>query len=114
MKPTRRIKATVGETIRDRQRVPAPAIDNPEVVDNPEVDFLADATILDIEFDRPLRERKAGTTPKGVKFGAPSPSGSVVFADSQGRLYERLVSLDKVHPEKREMTSRLWIPPKPK
>jgi hypothetical protein len=114
VKPTRRIKATVGETIRDRQRVPAPAIDNPEVVDNPEVDFVADATIVDIDFDRAFRERKAGTTPKGVKFGQPSPSCSVVFVDSQGRLHERLVSLDKVHPEKREMTSRVWIPAKPK
>lgn len=113
VKPTRRIKATVGETIRDRQRTPAPAIDDPEVVDYPEVDFLADATIVDIDFDRALRERKAGTTPKGVKFGAPSPSGSVVFVDSQGRLHERLVSLDKVHPEKREMELRKYNP-KPK
>jgi len=114
VKPARRIKATVGETIRDRQRTFAPAIDNPEVVDNPEVDFLADATIVDIDFDRAFRERKAGTTPKGVKFGTPSPSCSVVFVDSQGRLHERLVSLDKGHPEKREMTSRLWTVPKPK
>ncbi len=113
VKPTRRIKATVGETIRDRQRTPAPAIDNPDELDNPEVDFVADATIVDIDFDRAFRERKAGTTPKGVKFAPLSPSVSAVFVDSQGRLHERLVSLDKVHPEKREMESRKFAP-KPK
>lgn len=110
VKPTRRIKATVGETIRDRQRTPAPAIDDPDVVDNPEVDFLADATLVDIDFDRAIRERRAGTTSKGVKFGALLSSSSVVFVDSQGRLHERLVSLDKVHPEKREMESRKYNP----
>ena len=114
LKPPRRIKATIGKTIRDSQRTPARPIDNSDGVDNPEVDFLADATIVDIDFARAFRERKAGTTPKGVKFGQPSPSCSVVFVDSQGRLHERFVSLDKVHPEKREMTSRVWIPPKPK
>jgi len=49
-----------------------------------------------------------------VKFAPPSPSPSVVLVDSRGRLQERFVSLDKVHPEKREMTSRVWNPPKPK
>ena len=110
VKPTRRIKAAVGEMIRDRQRTPAPAVDDPEVVDNPEVDFRADATIVDIDFDRAVRERRTGTTPKGVKFGALLPSSSVVFVDSQGRLHERIVLLDKVHPQKREMESRRYNP----
>lgn len=114
VKPTRRIKATIGVTIRDTQRTSAPAIDNPDDVDNAEVNFIADATIVDIDFDRPFRERKVGTTPKGVKFGMPSPTTSVVFVDSKGRLHERFVSLDKVHPEKREMTNRVWNPPKTK
>jgi len=110
VKQARRIKATIGETIRDKQRVPAPAIDNPDVVDNPEVEFVADATLVDIDFDRAFRERRAGATPNGVRFGAPFSSCSVVFVDSQGRLHERLVALDKLHPEKREMASRVWRP----
>ncbi len=112
VKPTRRIKATIGETIRDTQRTPAPAVDNPNVVDNPEVNFLADAAIVDIDFDRAFRERKAGATANGVRFGTPSPTCSVVYVDSEGRLHERLVSLDKINPEKREMANRVWNPPK--
>jgi hypothetical protein len=114
VKPTRRIKAGIGETIRDRQRTDAPAIDNPDVVDHPEVEFVADATVIDIDFDRSFRERKAGTTPKGVKFGQPSPSCSLVLVDSHGRLQERFESLDKAHPDKKDMTSRVWVPPKPR
>lgn len=114
VKPTRRIKSTIGETIRDTQRTPAPAIDNPEEVDNPEVPFIADATILDIDFGRAFRERRAGSTSKGVRFDSPKPTTSTVYIDSQGRLHERFVALDKVHPDRRDMINRLWQPPKPK
>ena len=112
VKPERRIKGTVGALLRDKQRVPTPAIDDPSKVDRPEVEFLADATIVDIDFDRGFRERKAGTTPKGVKFAPPASSCSVVFVDSRGRLQERFESLDKIHPDKKDMTSRLWVQPK--
>ncbi len=115
VKPERRIKGTVGAPLRDKQRVPAPALEDPNKVDRPEVEFVADATPVDIDFDRAFRERKGGTTPtKGVKFAPPSPSCSAVFVDSHGRLFERFESLDKIHPDKKDMTSRLWVPPKPK
>ncbi len=110
VKPTRRMKATIGEPISDRQRVPAPAIDNPDTVDNPEVDFVADATVVDFDFDRSVRERKPGATPNGVKFGSPSPSCSMVYVDAEGKLHERFVLLDKVHPEKRKKTAEVWNP----
>ena len=114
VKPERRIKGTVGALLRDKQRVPTPAIDDPNKVDRPEVEFLADATAIDIDFDRAFRERKAGTTPKGVKFAQPASSCSVVFVDSHGRLQERFESLDKIHPDKKDITGRLWVQPKPK
>ncbi len=114
VKPERRIKGTVGALLRDKQRVPTPAIDDPNKVDRPEVEFSADATAIDIDFDRAFRERKAGTMPKGVKFAPPASSCSVVFVDSRGRLQERFESLDKTHPDKKDMTIRLWPVPKPK
>ncbi len=114
VKPERRVKGTVGALLRDKQRVPTPAIDDPNKVDRPEVEFVADATPVDIDFDRAFRERKAGATTKGVKFAPPASSCSVVFVDSRGRLQERFESLDKAHPDKKDMTGRLWVQPRPK
>jgi hypothetical protein len=110
LKPERRVKAGIGDLLRDKQRVPAPDINDDTKMDRPEIEFAADATVVDIDFDRPLRERKQGTTPKGVRFAAPAASTSVVFMDSQGRLEERFMLLDKVNPQKREAESRKWTP----
>jgi len=112
LKPERRIKVGIGQTISDRQRVKAPGIDDPDVVETPEVDFTADAVVIDVDLDRPVRERKAGTTPKGVRFGAPASATAAVLMDSQGRLTERFVLVDKNHPSKKEATGRLWTPKK--
>ncbi len=110
VKPTSRIKAAIGQSLRDKQRIDAPRIDDPTQLDKPEVEFAADAAVVDVDFERAVRERKVGTPPKGVKFAAAPPSTSVVLVDSEGRLQERFVLLDKNHPEKRELTERLWRP----
>ncbi len=112
LKPEGRIKAGIGNTLRDKRRNPAPALDDPTQLDRPEIEFTADATVVDIDFERPIRERKQGATPKGVRFAdKPSATTSVVFMDSQGRLHERFVAVDKMDPAKR-MT--VWTPTKPK
>ena len=61
VKSKSRIKTGVGEAIADRQRVDAPALDNPNVADTPEVEFDVSASVVDIDLDRPIRERRAGS-----------------------------------------------------
>ena len=106
------MKAGIGETILDRQRVPAPGIDDPSVVDNPEVEFNADVVVVDVDLDRPIRERRAGSSAAGVRFGPPAPSTAAVLVDAEGRLHERWVPVDKIHPRKRDATNKVWSPPR--
>ena len=103
---------TVGTPLFGRVRTEAPAPTDPTVVDHPEVMFSADATVLDIDFQRAHRERKAGTTRDGVRFDDPKPGCAVVLMDASGRLFERIVETDRVDPRKRAAGSRRWSPPK--
>jgi hypothetical protein len=106
------MKCGIGQTLSDRQRIKVPGIDDPNAVETAEVEFTADAVPIDIDLDRPVRERKAGTNPKGVRFGAPTSSTAAVLVDAQGRLTERFVLVDKNHPGKKKATGDLWIPKK--
>ncbi len=74
--------------------------DNPNEVDRAEVAFEADGVIVDIDFQRNFRERKKGAGKGGVKFGPATTACCVVYADSNGRLYERFVPNEKSHPDK--------------
>lgn len=112
VKPERRMKCGIGQTLSDRQRIKVPGIDDPNAVETAEVEFTADAVVIDVDLDRPIRERKAGSTPKGVRFGAPANGTAAVLVDSQGHLTERFVLVDKNHPGKKEATNRLWAPKK--
>ncbi len=113
LKPEGRIKAGIGQKLYLKKRTPAPDLIDPTKVDNPEIEFTADATVVDIDFDRPFREAKRGSSGnKGVRFAQPTPSTAVVFMDSQGRLFERFVPSEKTHPDKREIEGRKWVPPK--
>ena len=74
------------------------------------VEFKTDATVVDIDFERVVRERKKGTGRAGVRFARGTKVCCAVFADAAGRLQERCVPTDKAHPDKRTVQDRLWRP----
>ena len=72
--------------------------------------YSAGARIIDIDFERQHRERRSVKGSKGVKFGSVSTACCVVMADSDGRLYERFVALDKNDPRKKQVSDKVWKP----
>lgn len=93
-----------GQELTFEERVPVPKIGNPSEAETPMVYFGEDLTLLDIEFSRPLRERKSGTTREGVRFASQAePTTAAVFVDKQGRLRERVVTVDKEDPTKKSI-----------
>lgn len=112
VKSKTKIKAGIGQSVADRQRVEAPALDNPNKADTPEVEFDVGETVVDVDLDRPIRERRAGAAAGGVKFGPAAPSTAAVLVDSQGKLTERWVPVDKNHPKKKETNVLVWAAPK--
>ncbi len=103
---------TEGEVLDFQDRVPVPGED-PTVAVTPTVLFGEDLTLLDIDFSRPMRERKSGNTATGVKFATqPTSATAAVFVDGLGGLHERVVAIDKENPLKKEIAKVLWSPPK--
>ncbi|MFQ5413206.1 MAG: hypothetical protein ACE5E6_01985 [Phycisphaerae bacterium] len=97
-----------GVAVTARSKVPLP---NGEV-DNAKIDFDAGATIVDIDFDRPYRQRrKKGRT--GVRFESRKPDTVVVLRGKDGRLIERFLSTDKASPERKALEAKQWRPPRP-
>ncbi len=96
-------KFTEGEKLIHETRTPVPNLQDRHVADTPLVTFEADAMLMDLDFARPFRDRKSGLTASGVKFGSPENTTAAVFVDSQGRPFERIVPLDKAHPDKRSI-----------
>ncbi len=107
---SRRTKFKTGAPLQDSQRVEVPGFLDQEKTERANVDFEADATVVDIDFERTYRERRKGSSRTGVKFGPPTSACCVTLVDSQGRLVERFVPTDKGHPEKRAIG--LWKPRK--
>ncbi len=106
---SRRFKLSVGDRLAGRARVPLPAPDDPNEVYNAEVEFEADGTVIDIDFEHAYRERKkVAASRTGVKFASPSKACSVVYMDASGRLHERFVPTDKANPEKKQALGMLW------
>jgi len=103
-------KLSVGDMLKLPKRVDVPSWEDSTVAENTSVDFIADATVLDIDFDRDHRERKRGRSRNGVKFNPASKDCCAVFVDSKGRLQERFVATDKGHPHKRAI--QVWSPPR--
>jgi|CXWL01.1.fsa_nt_gi hypothetical protein len=100
-----------GQALVHQERVPVPDLVDATVAVTPTVDFGEDLTLLDIEFARPMRERKAGSTATGVKFAAqPAPATAAVFVDGKGGLHERVVAADKENPLRRKI--EIWSPSK--
>ncbi|MEK6799979.1 MAG: hypothetical protein AABZ12_13520 [Planctomycetota bacterium] len=109
---SRRVKFSVGDRLAERQRIEAPDLSDASKVDRPEVSFDGGGVVVDIDFDRPLRERRASASPTGVKFGGPRPETAAVYVDDDGRLHQRLVAVDKSHPDKQKITAKLYRPPR--
>lgn len=107
-----REKFGIGNALSFTRRCAVPALNDPGKADRALVQFDAGLSVVDIGFDRPYRERKKGTTREGVKFGSATAACSIVFADADGRLYERYVTIDKGHPAKRQYAARVWKEPR--
>ncbi|MBI3835049.1 MAG: hypothetical protein HY287_12035 [Planctomycetes bacterium] len=106
-------KGTVGTFVAETQRTPVPSLENPSESDNALVPFSAEATVLDVDLDHPMRERKAGTSPKGVRFASsPTPSVQVAFIDGSGRLFDRDEATDKANPLRKDLENRGYKPVK--
>jgi hypothetical protein len=96
----------IGDKLAYRTRADLPDPDRPGEIYRPEIDFEVEGAVIDIDFQRPYRERKRGATKTGVKFGAAATDCCVVFVDSSGRLHERFVPTDKGHPGRAEADAR--------
>jgi hypothetical protein len=103
-------KFNEGDRLSYETRTKVPKLEDRTAADTPLVSFSADMTLLDIDFAKSHRERKSGTGAAGVKFGQATTTTSAVFVDSGGRLMERVVSVDKAHPAKREAAAKVWVP----
>jgi len=106
-------KATIGTAIAETQRTQVPSLEDPSETDNALVPYSADATIVDLDFDHPMRERKSGNDAKskGVRFaGGPTSSTVITLIDGKGRLFQRDIDRDKANPLRRELEARLYKP----
>lgn len=100
-----------GDVLTHQELVAVPSLDNRSEVARTTVDFGEDLVLLDIDFSRPLRERKAGSSTAGVKFAAQAtPATAAVFVDGKDGLHERIVAVDKDNPQKKKIT--IWNPGK--
>lgn len=108
-----RAKFGIGQKLQVTARTPAPEQGNPTVLDNPLVDFAADAVIVDIDFKRIFREQKKGAGKGGVKYPAAAGECAAVLVNEEGRLEERVVAMDKNHPDKDVLNQGVWKPAKP-
>ena len=109
-KPRGTQKFGVGDTMSFVARAPLPSREDPEEVDNAELRFSADATLLDIEFDRPTPQRTR-TRRKGFLF-EDKPDTTVAFVDSKGHVFERRLTTDKSHPGRGIARDQVYTPPR--
>ena len=112
VRPKGRFNLKVGAPVEGLKRTDAPSSLDPTVLDQPMVSYSANATVLDIDFQRPYRTRKPGTTREGVRFDDPEPGCAVVMVDADGRLFERIVETDKADPRMKTVRGRVWTAPK--
>jgi len=98
----------VGDRLRAQARKEVP-IRNSTEIDRPQVTFDPGFTVVDIDFERPYRERRARAS--GVTFPEASAiSCAAVFADSNGAIHERFVLSDNDNPIKKDLALRLFKP----
>jgi len=102
-----RIKFTIGDSLVGESRQKVPSIEDPKVPDNALVKFDGNAEIVAIDFKYPYRDRKRGSTREGFKIGSPTEACVAAFVDETGRLSERIVAVDKIHPAKKAAADRV-------
>jgi hypothetical protein len=101
----------IGDRVALEDRVDTPDPDDPAQKFRRPVLFDAGATVVDIDFDRRIRERKIEKG--GVRFLPPGDKTcAVVLIGGNGQLVERLEALDRSDPAKSQIKSRVWKAPK--
>ncbi|MCH7840038.1 MAG: hypothetical protein IID38_07365 [Planctomycetes bacterium] len=108
---SRPIKFAEGDVIAATFRHDVPDFFIQGAVDRAVVEVETEAVIVDIDFQRPYRERKRGTGRSGFKFGSPTQTCGVTYVDAGGRIQERLVPVEKAHPGKRAASNRTFKAP---
>jgi hypothetical protein len=102
-----RFRYTIGDAISGKSRQRVPSLDDPTVAENPEIEFQTGATIVGVDFKRNFRDRRRGRSRTGFTIGSPQTACAVAYLDADGRLRERMVSVDKAHPGKQAAMERV-------
>jgi len=108
---SRKFDVSVGDPVGGHSRERVPSLDPGKGSDNADIDFDTGFVVMDIEFDRPLRERKRGTGREGVRFADRSKGTcAVAVIGPDGRMIEHWLPVDKDNPSQRVAQSRVWQP----
>ena len=102
-----RVKLRVGELMFAEQKTIVRDIDDRNLSATAEVEFTASATVIDVDFSYPYRERKK-VGRFGIRFGDSQEGTALVFVDADGRLHERLVKTDKLNPELKQRRAQVY------
>jgi len=95
-------KLGVGDIVGTEQHQPIEG-------EKPSVDFSTQQMVLDIDFDRPWRQRKK-VGRSGFRFANPEPATSMTIMDDKGNLSERIVEVDKANPHAKMMAGKVYRP----
>jgi len=108
---SRKFDLGIGDPVGGHSREKVPSLEAGKPYDNADIDFDTGSVVLDIEFNRLLRERKRGSGRDGVRF-ADRAKGSCAVAviGPDGRMIEHLLPVDKDNPSQRVAQSRVWLP----
>jgi len=110
---SRKFDLGVADLVSGTARTEAPDLEDRTKVDRALVDFETGMAVLDIDFDRRLRERKRGSGRNGVRFGDRAKGVCcVALIGPDGELVERFLPVDKDNPSQRAAQARKWMPPK--
>ena len=102
-----RVKLRVGELMFAEQKTIVRDMDDRNLSATAEVEFTASATVIDVDFSYPYRERKK-VGRFGIRFGDSQEGTALVFVDADGRLHERLVKTDKLNPELKQRRAQVY------
>jgi hypothetical protein len=101
-----RLKAGIGDLVVGEGRHDIPSPFEVDQVFRAPVTFSAEATIVDIDFDRSVPEYKKDRN--GTRISGAKKTTAVVFADARGGLHERFESLDKGHPDRKRIKNKVF------
>ena len=108
---SRKFQLGVGDLVSGTVRTEVPDLDDRTKGDRTPVEFETGMVVLDIDFDRRLRERKRGSGRSGVRFGDRAKGVCcVTLVDPDGEIFERFLPVDKDDPSQRAAQTRKWMP----